>query len=95
MTQASSESEQLGDKSSQADISLGGRGPSVLIVRVVLYRSCEMTLNVNAAEEETEAIFFKKLDMLSFIIKGVTGTSSDECSENGSDNSNCSEADDP
>ncbi|MFK8013800.1 MAG: hypothetical protein AB8B80_17305 [Marinicellaceae bacterium] len=78
LTQAGSESEQLGDTKSQSDTSLGGRGPSALIVREVLYRSCEMTLNVNASEEETEAIFFKTLNILSNMIKAVPAASPED-----------------
>lgn len=58
----------ISDTNSETSTNLGGRDPSVLIVREVLFRSCELTMNVNASEEKAEELFYKSLGILENIL---------------------------
>ena len=62
----------LGANAGQADLSLGGRSPSVLIVRDLLYRSCELTMNISASAEKAEEIFFKTLEVVKVVVNTQT-----------------------
>jgi len=67
-----SESLSLGDKlgdtigagENQAEISLGGRDPEVLIIREVLYRSCETTLNSNLNAHDSLKVYGVTLEAI-------------------------------
>ena len=52
---------QVGEQTSISDgvggIALGGRNPEVLIARELLYRACEVSLNVNANYAQTRDIY--------------------------------------
>jgi len=50
-------SENIGEGGSQGDLSLGGRSLAVLIVREMMYRACELSLNLNSDADQTIAIY--------------------------------------
>ena len=49
--------EALGFSRSESAVALGGRNPATLLTRELLYRACEMSLNINADGPTTEAIY--------------------------------------
>lgn len=51
-------------------LALGGRSPSALITREILYRTCELMLNMNASPEKMEEVFFKAMSAV-IIINGA------------------------
>ncbi len=59
-TGASTES--VGEKSSQGAVTLGGRDPAVLLARELMYRACELTLNINADQMLALKIYEGTLD---------------------------------
>ncbi len=63
----------LGEGSSEGALSLGGRSPSVLIVREMLYRACELSMNLNADAKTTIEIYSKFLDSIEKITQTQTG----------------------
>ena len=70
--------ESIGDKKSTGDVTMGGRDPTVLITRELMYRSCELALNLNLKAADATQIYMGTLDVLIDIVKvhkGV-GTSS-------------------
>jgi hypothetical protein len=71
-------SESLGSGQGQAALSLGGRTPSVLLTRELMYRACEMSSNINADKETTIAIYADFLKAVIEISKSQTeqGTAS-------------------
>jgi len=71
-------SENIGEGSSQGALSLGGRSPSVLIVREMLYRACELTMNLNTDTKTTIEVYSKFLDSIEKITTSQTevGTTS-------------------
>lgn len=62
------------------ELSLGGRSPDVLIVREVLYRFCELSINQNLSSAETVGVFRELypliLKALSSPVAGVAAKSS-------------------
>lgn len=42
-------------------LALGGRSPSALITREILYRTCELMMNTNADPKKMEEMFFRAL----------------------------------
>jgi hypothetical protein len=76
------------DKSSGA-VTLGGRDPTVLITRELMFRACELVLNTNAEAPEAVKIYAATLKALLKIIKahkgvGTVSISSDEGTKNNS-----------
>lgn len=69
-------SEGLTENSSQGALSLGGRNPAVLIVREMLYRACELSLNVNADTEQTLEIYKLFIEKTKEITAVQTGSGS-------------------
>ncbi len=49
--------EAVGEQSSSGALALGGRSPMVLIVREMMYRACELSINLNADQETTLGIY--------------------------------------
>jgi hypothetical protein len=47
----------IGGQAQQDSLALGGRSPAVLITREILYRACELAMNINADAEKTLAIY--------------------------------------
>lgn len=69
-------SESVGMQESQSDLALGGRSPAVLIIRELMYRSCELTLNVSASDEKAEEIYFKTLEVVRQVAGSQNGSGS-------------------
>lgn len=70
--------ENIGEQASNGALSLGGRSPSVLITRELIYRACELSLNLNADQETTIKIYKMFLNSINTAIKNEhdTGSSS-------------------
>ncbi len=64
----------VGEGSSEGALSLGGRSPSVLIVREMLYRACELSMNLNTDTKTTIEIYSKFLESIEKITATQTGT---------------------
>ena len=65
--------ESLGGGENQTGLSLGGRTPTVLITRELMYRACELAANINADSENSVAIYATFLQA----IKDITQQQSD------------------
>jgi len=60
-------------------VTLGGRSPTVLIVREMMYRACELSLNVNANLDQSLSIYKALLDETVKVVNAapkITGTQS-------------------
>lgn len=68
------EAANIGEGNSESALSLGGRNPAVLIVREMLYRACELSMNLNADTDTSIAIYSKFLDSIEKITTVQTGT---------------------
>ncbi len=66
----------VGGGVSRGALSLGGRNPGVLIARELLYRACELSMNVNADSATTISIFTRVLESIEKIALSETGTGS-------------------
>lgn len=64
--------EGIAEGAGKGALGLGGRSPSTLITREVLYRTCELMMNMNASPEKMEEVFFKVLAVLVKINAGQT-----------------------
>ncbi len=53
----------VGGQKQQESLALGGRNPAVLITRELLYRACELSMNINADPEKTLAIYREFLEI--------------------------------
>lgn len=53
--------EGLSEGSGKSALALGGRSPSALITREILYRTCELMMNMNADPQKMEEVFFRAL----------------------------------
>ncbi|HFC30403.1 MAG TPA: hypothetical protein ENJ44_05105 [Oceanospirillales bacterium] len=62
-------SDNIGEESGSGAIALGGRSPTVLITRELMYRACELTLNINADNDKTLEIYKIFLDYVLKIVK--------------------------
>ena len=65
--------ENLGEQTGRGELGLGGRSPSVLITRELLYRACELTNNLNTDEATTIEIYKMFLQSLERIVKANLG----------------------
>jgi len=54
--------ESLTDSVSKGAVDLGGRNPAVLITRELMYRTCEMIMNLNLSKEEALKLFTQTLN---------------------------------
>ncbi len=68
--------EGISEGSSQGALALGGRSPSVLIVREMMYRACELALNLNAGNEQTMEIYKLFMEKTKEITALQTGSGS-------------------
>ena len=66
---APSGNDSLTESQGFAATTLGGRSPSVLITRDILYRICEMTSNLQMNSEDTVKAYLSALDKFTEIIK--------------------------
>ena len=95
----------IGEDAGKGALGLGGRDPEVLIVRELMYRACELSLNLNADQKTTLRIYDRFLRIVeklgvSQTGKGVASTSAaapavqaPNVSTGNSDNSNSSSSD--
>ena len=63
----------IGDNKSTGDVTMGGRDPTVLIARELMYRSCELALNLNLEAADATKVYLGTLDVLIDIVKVHTG----------------------
>ena len=70
---AASTGEGISEESSQGALALGGRSPAVLIVREMMYRACELSLNLNAGSDQTLKIYKMFMDEMKEITSKQTG----------------------
>lgn len=70
--------ESVSEGSSRNAIALGGRSPAVLITREVMYRTCEMIMNLGLSKEEALALYIQTLNLVISVSQEDTnnGTSS-------------------
>lgn len=54
--------EGIGEDSGSSAVTLGGRSPALLIVREMLYRACELSMNLNADKNTTIEVYKMFLD---------------------------------
>jgi len=54
--------------------SLGGRSPALLITRELMYRACELSMNLNANTDLSKEIYWRFLGTIELAIKAQTGT---------------------
>ena len=66
--------EKISDSVSQGAISLGGRNPSVLLAREILFRTCELSMNYSLTKKEAIKIFHDSLKTVNAFSKYQTGT---------------------
>ncbi len=59
----------IGFKDGEAAMSLGGRNPTLLITRELMYRACELTSNIYSDQEMTIAIYDRFLSAITEISK--------------------------
>jgi hypothetical protein len=69
MPSASSGTNSLTESQGFSATTLGGRTPSVLSTREILYRICEMTSNLQLNSEDTVKAYLSALDKITEIIK--------------------------
>lgn len=66
-------SESVKEDSGSTAVALGGRNPAVLITRELMYRACELSINLNLTKEETLKVYYKFLDATLEVSKTQTG----------------------
>ena len=64
----------IGTSSGAMIDSLGGRSPAVLITRELMYRACELTLNLQATPDLSKEIYWRFLSTIELAIKNQTGS---------------------
>lgn len=72
----------ISDGSSQGALSLGGRDPAVLIVRELMYRACELTMNLNTNKDDTIDIYMKFMSIMKEIAIAQQGNGVSPLKEN-------------
>ncbi len=89
-------SEDLSETSSKGAVSLGGRDSAVLITRELMYRTCEMIMNLNLSEKEALELFSQALKATVTVSKNQkdSGASSSSTSSTGKKTSTVSSSDD-
>jgi len=63
----------IGGDVSRGALSLGGRNPGVLIARELMYRACELSMNLNADQVTTLQIYTRFLEAIEKIALSETG----------------------
>jgi hypothetical protein len=63
----------IGTSSGAMIDSLGGRSPAVLITRELMYRACELTLNLQATPDLSKEIYWRFLSTVELAIKSQIG----------------------
>jgi len=75
----------IGEDVSRGAMSLGGRNPGVLIARELLYRACELSLNLNADTALSLRIYERFLQSLEAVVKTQVGTGASPIASAGMD----------
>lgn len=65
-------SESVNEGASRGAVSLGGRSPAVLITREVMYRTCEMVMNLNLDKKEALALYIQTLNLVKSVAQSDT-----------------------
>ena len=73
---AANQGESIGEGSTSGALSLGGRSPAVLISRELMYRACELTMNLNTDTKTSVEVYKMFLDSISNIVKNEHDTGS-------------------
>ena len=68
--------EKVGGESTSGALSLGGRSPAVLISRELMYRACELTMNLNTDTKTSIEVYKMFLDSIKNIVKNEHDTGS-------------------
>lgn len=63
-TVAPGENAGIGESDSSGALGLGGRDPTVLLARELLYRACELSLNLNLGLDDTKEIYYRFLQTI-------------------------------
>lgn len=64
--------EGISESSSHGAVALGGRSPAVLITREVMYRTCEMIMNLDLDNEVALDLYIKTLELVTTLVKNDT-----------------------
>lgn len=62
----------LNESGNTGEVVLGGRSPAVLITRELMYRACEMVLNLNLNAEQATDLYLKTLESIHDIASANT-----------------------
>jgi hypothetical protein len=65
-------SESVNEGTSRGAVSLGGRSPAVLITRELMYRTCEMVMNLNLDKKEALALYIQTLNLVKSVAQSDT-----------------------
>ena len=68
--------DQVGEESGTGAVGLGGRSPAVLITRELMFRACELSMNLNTNKEDSIKIYKMFLDSIGNIVKSEHDTGS-------------------
>lgn len=63
----------ISESKTEGALTLGGMNPEVLLADLMLYRACELSLNLNADLKTTLEIYYKFLDIIERIAPYETG----------------------
>ncbi|MCP3673924.1 MAG: hypothetical protein GY829_05580 [Gammaproteobacteria bacterium] len=77
-----SQNEGISEGSSVGAIDLGGRNPAVLITRELMYRTCEMMMNLNLSKKESLKLFAETLNASVTIAQSQTDSGVEAMSAN-------------
>lgn len=66
------QTEGFSESASRGALALGGRTPAVLITRELMYRTCEMIMNLSLDQDAALALYIKTLDIIAGIVKSDT-----------------------
>jgi hypothetical protein len=71
-------SESINEGASRGALALGGRSPAVLITREVMYRTCEMVMNLDLNKKEALDLYIQTLNLVKNVAQSDTavGTTS-------------------
>ncbi len=76
--------ETLSDSENESLVTTGGLSPMVLVVRELMYRACELSMNTNANQQQSIAIyqsFLKTIETMSSVFGNQTGTTPTQSTE--------------
>ncbi len=64
----------IGEENGTGALDLGGRSPSVLVTRELMYRACELTLNLRLSNEEAITAYKMFLKALVEVTANISGS---------------------